>query len=143
VPGLTRSEVDPFQVRAEVSLSLAAAVEENSGSAGGFRDCREARARNPQTAHHREAAARSREAAARGREADHFPPLANTYGHVDQDSSRAGIRAEQPLQEARLQAHLERNSHKAHDENHRRSLQPQESHPICQIALRRRQGQRA
>jgi hypothetical protein len=126
VPGLTRSEVDPFQVRAEVSLSLGAAVEENSGSAGGFRDCREA-------------GARSREAAARGREADHFPPLANTYGHVDQDSSRAGIRAEQPLQEARLQAHLERNSHKAHDENRRRSLQPQESHPIWQIALRLRQ----
>jgi hypothetical protein len=145
VPGLTRSEVDPFQVRAEVSLSLGAAVEENSGSAGGFRDCREAGARNPQTAHHREAArsretaARSREAAARGREADHLPPLANTYGHVDQDSSRAGIRAEQPLQEARLQAHLERNSHKAHDENRRRSLQPQESHPIWQTALRLRQ----
>jgi hypothetical protein len=138
VPGLTRSEVDPFQVRAEVSLSLGAAVEENSGSAGGFRDCREAGARNPQTAHHREAA-RSRETAARGREADHLPPLANTDGHVDQDSSRAGIRAEQPLQEARLQAHLERNSHKAHDENHRRSLQPQESHPIWQTALRLRQ----
>ena len=149
---LTRSEVDPFQVRAEVSLSLGAAVEENSGSAGGFRDCREAGARNPQTAHHREAArsretaarsretaARSREAAARGREADHLPPLANTYGHVDQDSIRAGIRAEQPLQEARLQAHLERNSHKAHDENRRRSLQPQESHPIWQTALRLRQ----
>jgi hypothetical protein len=100
---LTRSEVDPFQVRAEVTIPLGAAVEENFGSAGGFRDCREAGARNPQAAHSRVAA--HSWVAAHSRVA-HRPPLANTYGHMDQDGSQAGIRAAQPLQ-----AHSERNSH--------------------------------
>ena len=91
---------------------------------GGYPGLPRGGARNPQAAHSREAA--------------HKPPLANTYGRMDQDGSRAGTRA------ARLQAHLERTSHKAHDENRRRSLQPQEAHPIWQIALRPRQpGQRA
>ena len=68
--------MDPFQVRAEVRTSLAAAaVEENSGLAGEFRDCREAAARNLRTGRRREAgrspeaAARSQEVAARNREA--------------------------------------------------------------------------
>ena len=143
---VTRSEVAPFQVRAEVRTPLAEAVEENSDLAEGLWDCGEVAAHNPQTGPRQEVAVRSRKAAVRNREvvacspeAAARPPLASTCGHVDQDSSRAGIRAARPPQVARLQAHLERNSHKAHDENHRRSLQPQESHPIWQTALRLRQ----
>jgi len=99
--------VDPFQVRAEVRTPLAAvAVEENSGLAGGFWDCGEAPAHNPQMAPRQEAAARSREAAARSREAAARPPLASTYGHADQDSTLAGMRAAQLLREA-LQVHLD------------------------------------
>ena len=117
-----------------------AAVEENSGSTGGIRDCREA---GPVTLR--------RPIAGGAHRRRRKPPLANTYGHMDQDGSQAGTRAAQPRQEARLrpaevqlQAHLERTSHKAHDENRRRSLQPQEARRVWQIALRPRQpGQRA
>jgi hypothetical protein len=112
----------------------AAAVEENSDLAGRFWDCGEVAAHNPQTGPRQEAAARSPVAR---------PPLASTYGHADQDSSRADMRAAQPLQEA-LQVHLEHNSHKAHDESRRRSLQPPESHRIWQIPVGPIQpGQRA
>jgi hypothetical protein len=117
----------------------AAEEEENSGLAVGAWDCGEVAAHNPQTGPRPVAAARSQEAAARSPEATARPPLASTYGHVDQDSSRAGMRAAQPLQ-----VHLEHNSHKAHDESRRHSLQLRESHQIWQIAVRPIQpGQRA
>ena len=145
---VTRSEVAPFQVRAEVRTPLAEAVEENSDLAEGLWDCGEVAAHNPQTGPRQEVAVRSRKAAVRNREvvacspeAAARPPLASTCGHVDQDSSRADMRAAQPLQEA-LQVHLEHNSHKAHGENRRRSLQPPESHQIWQIPVRP-PGQRA
>ena len=121
----TRSEGDRFQVRAKVRTPLAAPVEENSGLAVGAWHCDEAAAHNPQTGPHPEAAARSQEVAARSQGVAARPPLASTYGHVDPDSSRAGMRAAQPLQ-----VHLEHNSHKAHDESRRHSLQPRESHQI-------------
>jgi hypothetical protein len=123
-------------------------VEENSGLAGEFWDCGGAAAHNPQTGPRQEVAVRSRKAAVRNREAtacspEARPPWASTYGHADQDSSRADMRAAQPLQEA-LQVHLEHNSHKAHGESRRRSLQPPESHQIWQIPVRPIQpGQRA
>jgi hypothetical protein len=114
-------------------------VEQNSGLAVGAWHCDEAAAHNPQTgprpeaaarsqevaARSQEVAARSQEVAARSQEVAARPPLASTYGHVDPDSSRAGMRAAQPLQ-----VHLEHNSHKAHDESRRHSLQPRESHQI-------------
>jgi hypothetical protein len=115
--------VDPFQARAKVRTPLAVAEEEHSGLAAGAWHCDEAAAHNPQTGPRPEAAARSQEVAAR-------PPLASTYGRVDPDSSRAGMRAAQPLQAARPWVHLERNSHTPHDENRRHSLQPQESDQI-------------
>ena len=121
----TRSEGDRFQVRAKVRTPLAAPVEENSGLAVGAWHCDEAAAHNPQTGPRPEAAARSQEVAARSQGVAARPPLASTYGHVDPDSSRAGMRAAQPLQ-----VHLEHNSHKAHDESRRHSLQPRESHQI-------------
>jgi hypothetical protein len=147
---VTRSEVAPFQVRAEVRTPLAEAVEENSDLAEGLWDCGEVAAHNPQTGPRQEVAVRSRKAAVRNREvvacspkAAARPPLASTCGHVDQDSSRADMRAAQPLQEA-LQVHLEHNSHKVHGESRRRSLQPPESHQIWQIPVRPIQpGQRA
>ncbi len=129
----TRLEGAPFQVRAEAMTPLAAAKEEqNSGLAVKVWHCDEAAARNPQTgprpevaARNPEAAARSQEAAARSQEVAARLPLASTYGHVDPDSSRAGMRADQPLQ-----VHLEYNSHKAHDESRRHSLQPRGSDQI-------------
>jgi len=80
--------VDPFQVLAEVGISLV--VEKHSRSAAGFRDCRVATARTPQTGPRREAAADSREAVIA------HNPMANTYGLLDQGCSRAGMRAPQP-----------------------------------------------
>jgi len=123
-------------------------VEENSGLAGEFWDCGEVAVHNPQTGPRQEVAARSRKAEVRSREVaarnpEARPPWASTYGHADQDSSRADMRAAQPLQEA-LQVHLEHNSHKVHGESRRRSLQPPESHQIWQIPVRPIQpGQRA
>ncbi len=119
---------------------LAGAAEENSDLAAGLWDCGEVAAHNPQTGPRREVAARSQGAAAAHTQKvgaacspEAHPPLASTYGHADQDNTPAGRRAVQPLQEP-LQVHLEHNSHKAHDESRRRSLQPPESHQIGQIA---------
>ena len=94
--------MDPFRVRAEVRTPLAAAVEENSDLATGFGDCGEVAAHNPQTGPRHEVAARSREVVVRNREAavrsrEAAPQRANAYGHMDQDGSRAGTRAAQPL----------------------------------------------
>ena len=107
----------PVQVRAaEVSIRLVAAVP----LAG---------ARIPEAAHSPEAA-HIREAV------DNKPPPAHTCGHRDQDDSRVGKGGAQPLQEARLQAHLERNYHKAHDEIQGRSPRPRELHPPARSAQR-------
>jgi hypothetical protein len=128
---LTCLEVDPAQLRPEVSVPPATEAEENFRWAGGIRDCLGAGARSPAAGHIRGAVGGKL-------------PSANTDGHMGRGGSRAGTRAAQPLQEAplrraaRLQAHLERNIRMARDETRRRSLQPQEAHPIGQIALKPR-----
>jgi hypothetical protein len=133
--------------RQEVAArSRKAEEEENSDLAAGLYG--EVAAHNPQMGPRQEVAARSQGAAARTQKVgaacspEAHPPLASTYGRADQDNTPAGRRAVQPLQEP-LQVHLEHNSHKAHDESRRRSLQPPESHQIGQIAVRPMQlGQR-